>query len=199
MLRHLLLRGRVRLARPAAMPASLSWTVPLLRTPLLAAPLLAVVLAVLLAAGDALAGDGPGRALFEGAIAMPARIIGHSRDLPSLAARCSNCHGTGGATASGSDRTAAATIATTATTATTVAAVPAFGVPRLDREALTQSRSRRGGPPSRYDAGSFCALLQGGIDAAGVMIDQTMPRYRPDAAQCAALWAYLTAESAKVP
>ena len=54
-----------------------------------------------------------------------------------------------------------------------------------------QPRSRRGGPPSAYDAASLCELLREGIDPAWVMVRQEMPRYAATDAQCIALWAFL--------
>lgn len=101
------------------------------------------------------------------ATVLRGRLAGHPGDLPSAATRCVNCHATG-ATA-GQLLTAA------------------FG-PSLDSDALARAISRRGGPPSRYDAVSLCRLLREGIDPAWVMVDASMPRYEVSDAQCQALW-----------
>ncbi|WPB55469.1 hypothetical protein [Xylophilus sp. GOD-11R] len=112
-----------------------------------------------------------GRALFHGEESpsqppVAGRLAGHPTSLPVAATRCVNCH--------------AAT-----------AAANAVGTP-VQGGALQRLTPRRGGPPSAYDAASLCRLLRDGIDPADVLIDQTMPRYQVDDAQCAALWAWLT-------
>jgi hypothetical protein len=84
--------------------------------------------------------------------------------LPDVAWKCSNCH--------------------------EVNAGNRYARP-LDRSSLTTPQLRRGGPPSRYDAQSLCALLRTGIDPAQIMIDTTMPRYALSDAQCMQLWQYL--------
>lgn len=109
-----------------------------------------------------------GAALFHGDEVIDARLAGHEQPLPALATRCSNCHA----------REATAT----------VAGAPAA----LDAEGLTGLRSRRYGPPSRFDAASLCRLLRSGVDPAHVMLPQTMPRYAVSDRQCAALWAFLS-------
>lgn len=101
------------------------------------------------------------------ATVLRGRLAGHPGDLPAAATRCVNCHATG-ATA-GQSLTAA------------------FG-PSLDSDTLSRAISRRGGPPSRYDAVSLCRLLREGIDPAWVMVDASMPRYEVSDAQCQALW-----------
>ncbi|MGF6527722.1 hypothetical protein [Variovorax sp. PvP013] len=102
------------------------------------------------------------------------RLAGHASDLPPQATRCVNCHAAGGAAAS--------------------PATAAFG-PSLGPATLTRAVSRRGGPPSRYDAASLCRLLRDGIDPAWVMVDAAMPRYAVSDAQCEALWARLSSPS----
>jgi hypothetical protein len=62
---------------------------------------------------------------------------------------------------------------------------------KLTRAGLLQGAARRGGPPSRYGADSFCRLLRTGIDPAHVLIVRAMPRYEIDDAQCLAIWNYL--------
>jgi hypothetical protein len=57
---------------------------------------------------------------------------------------------------------------------------------------LLSPQRRRGGPASRYDRDAFCRLLRKGIDPAYVMINEEMPRYTLDDADCAALWRFLT-------
>ncbi len=116
-----------------------------------------------------------GRRLFHGEAstlgAMLGRLAGHGTDLPAVATRCTNCH-TSGEGADAPSRT------------------PEFA-PRLNRQGLMQPLSRRGGPPSVYDAVSLCKLLREGIDPAWVMVRQEMPRYAATDAQCVALWTFL--------
>jgi hypothetical protein len=116
-----------------------------------------------------------GRQLFHGDIALPARIIGQDFALPSAASRCVNCHGP----ASGGS------------SAASPANAQRIGPP-LNAAALTDAVRRRGGPPSRYDAGSLCTLLRSGVDPAHVVILRTMPRYDISDADCRALWLHLT-------
>jgi hypothetical protein len=113
-----------------------------------------------------------GRALFEGRIDLQGRIYSHLVDLPPEVVRCANCH----AVADGPD-------------------VPRSLAPRLTHELLLQTQRRRGGPPSRYDRDSFCALLRRGVDPASVLIGVEMPRYALDDASCRALWRYLTGDA----
>src|SRR5512145_3268467 len=95
-----------------------------------------VCLAVL--CGAAVANDEPGAArghqLFHGEAPLSGRIVGQDFALPVAASRCANCHGPG--------RTPAQ------------AGQPA--APPLARGPLTDVKRRRGGPPSRYEAATFC-------------------------------------------
>lgn len=102
---------------------------------------------------------------------LPGRLAGHTFDLPAAATRCVNCH-------AGVARTASLDSA-------------AFATP-LHAGTLQLAISRRGGPPSTYDASSLCRVLREGVDPAFVVVDQAMPRYQASDAQCAALWAWLT-------
>jgi hypothetical protein len=111
-----------------------------------------------------------GRRLFAGEPPIPGRIVGHRDALPAAASRCTNCHSAG--------------VGVGATTTT-------FG-PALDARVLTGKVARRGGPPSAYDVNSLCRLLREGVDPAWVVLKPAMPRYEVSAAQCAALWAFLT-------
>lgn len=120
-----------------------------------------------------------GDALFQGAVPLSARIVGHDQDLPRDTARCSNCH------------PAQALRARQPTSVASASPVETFG-PVLSRASLTLPAPRRGGPQSLYDQAAFCTLLAGGIDPAHVMIPQTMPRYRLAAQDCQALWTYVT-------
>jgi len=61
----------------------------------------------------------------------------------------------------------------------------------LTATALGGKQARRGGPPSAYDGEALCRTLATGVDAAGVMLAQTMPRYALTAGQCQALSAFL--------
>jgi hypothetical protein len=143
--------------------------------------------ALLLLAGQAGADPATierGRRLFEGQLPLAGRVTGHSTDLPAAASRCANCHAAGTALpAGGGVRPAAA--------AASANASQSFG-PALSAAALTRDLPRRGGPPSRYDEAALCKLLATGIDPAYVIIPRSMPRYDLPAADCSALWAYLT-------
>ncbi len=150
---------------------------------------LTAVALVTLVVGGALGprwGAGPsaeglhGAALWSGGLPLTARIVGHAHALPVAAARCLNCHA--GAVA---------------------ASAPAAGLAPVDGPApvltarhLRESRPRRGGPPSRYDAASFCTLLRTGVDPAAVLLPRQMPRYEISDADCGALWVHLTRKPA---
>lgn len=108
-----------------------------------------------------------GERLYLGDERLAAQIHGQGVPLPGDASRCANCHGDAPARGSA-------------------------GVPALDPRALLTRASRRNGPPSRYDARSFCALLRTGLDPAQIQIPRVMPRYELTDAQCDALFAYLT-------
>ncbi len=118
--------------------------------------------------------DVRGRQLFDGELALPARIAGQDFALPAQASRCVNCHGParGDATpqAAGAQRIG----------------------PALTAGTLTDAVRRRGGPPSRYDSGSLCTLLRSGVDPAHVIIVRTMPRYEITDVDCRSLWLHLT-------
>jgi hypothetical protein len=47
----------------------------------------------------------------------------------------------------------------------------------LDAHALLTKVSRRNGPPSRYDARTFCTLLRTGVDPARIQVARIMPRF----------------------
>ena len=114
-----------------------------------------------------------GYAIFHGEEALAGKIRGHDEGLPTEAVRCSNCHeATGGRL-------------------TRVVA------PHLDRSLLLGYSQRRGGPPSRYDAASFCKLLRTGTDPAFIMIAREMPVYDFDEAQCNSLWTFFTEKNTK--
>jgi hypothetical protein len=117
-----------------------------------------------------------GRAIFVGEQAVDARMVGHQQRLPAEAARCVNCH---------VHRDAARYLPPGD-------AGLGFG-PALDAAWLTGLRTRRGGPPSRYDRAAFCRALAEGVDPAYVMLQQAMPRYALGTEECEALWTFLTA------
>lgn len=121
-----------------------------------------------------------GKELFLGRVPLKARMVGHDMDLPSSAVQCHNCHRTAGATP-------------VASAAPVGVASDSLG-PTLNRETLTGLVPRRGGPPSRYDNESFCRVLSTAIDPAYVIVNSTMPRYKMSAADCGALWTYLTSQ-----
>jgi hypothetical protein len=112
-----------------------------------------------------------GRQLYRGEAALTARMTGHSEALPLEAVRCVNCH---------------RRESEPAVQPVSENFGPPLGV------GLARPTVRRGGPPSRYDAKSFCKLLRDGIDPAYVMIPQTMPRYTMTDRDCEALWAFLS-------
>ena len=141
------------------------------------------LLATLALTLGALADDGAsaarGQQLFEGQLALAARIVGQDFALPAEASRCVNCHGPARSSASSS---------------------PALSQrlgPVLSRAALTEAVRRRGGPPSRYDAASLCTLLRSGVDPAYVIIVRSMPRYEISDADCRSLWQHLTDSPAR--
>lgn len=118
------------------------------------------------------AGDARGAALWRGALPLEGRIAGHAQALPVAASRCINCHG--------------------ADAVPSVAGQAGGGVPPvLTAHHLRTPQPRRGGPPSRYDAAAFCALLRSGVDPAKVLLPRQMPRYAIDDADCRALWTHL--------
>ena len=119
-----------------------------------------------------------GERLFHGEALLAGRIVGHTMVLPVTVSRCMNCH------------EARSTAVSAAASAVAGGQAGRYG-PTLDHETLGQLRTRRGGPPSRYDAAALCTLLRTGVDPAQVMIPQTMPHYDIADADCAALWAYL--------
>ena len=145
---------------------------------------------------ERLAAKARGRALFEGQTDLGGRLAGHELPLPATATRCANCHDT--------SLTAARVLPSgLAALATPTAAAPpaaprgswtsalAQAPPALTAQDLGVQRSRRGGPPSAYDATRLCLLLRSGRDAADVLVSTTMPRYDVTDAQCADLWAFL--------
>jgi hypothetical protein len=113
-----------------------------------------------------------GRRIFFGETPLRGVIVGQSEHLPASVVACANCHAAGSPLFSGKP----------------------FGPP-LNRATLTEPRSRRYGPPSRFSLESFCRLLQAGVDPAYIVITRGMPRYVLSAGQCLALWRYLTETS----
>ena len=139
---------------------------------------LAAMLASAAAADDG-ASAARGQKLFQGELALPARIAGQDFALPAQASRCINCH---------------------AVSRSNAASAPADAQrigPALTAAALTDAVRRRGGPPSRYDAASLCKLLRSGVDPAYVMILRTMPRYEVSEADCQSLWLHLATASTR--
>ncbi len=86
--------------------------------------LLAATLAALACATASGADAARGRALFDGSVALPARVQGQDFALPAQASRCGNCHAAPAAAAS--------------------AAAPS--APPLTAAHLTTPQRRRGGP-----------------------------------------------------
>ena len=116
--------------------------------------------------------DAAGCRLFFGETSLRGIIVGHDQPLPPDVVACANCHL--GDARSSSDRSFA---------------------PRLNRFTLTELRQRRGGPPSRFSAASFCRLLRTGVDSAYIVISRQMPRYVLDDRECLDLWSYLLEQS----
>ncbi|GBD47839.1 hypothetical protein [Methylopila sp. Yamaguchi] len=109
-----------------------------------------------------------GYALYHGYLQLQASVAATEVPLPTSASRCVNCHD---AQPSGAPRRV----------------VP------LDRTSLVQPVARRGGPPSTYDAASFCAAAREGLDPSFVILDRTMPRFAISDDDCRALWRYVSA------
>ena len=110
-----------------------------------------------------------GRRLFFGDAPIEGEITGHSQRLPADAVVCANCH----------------------TGIRPQASARPFGAVSLGRSELTESRKRRGGPPSEFSQASFCRLLRTGVDPVSIVISRRMPRYILTDEQCASLWEYL--------
>src|SRR5438093_9960397 len=81
--------------------------------------------------------------MFVGETPLQGAIFEHDRPLPPEVVACANCHsGDTGSISGGS------------------------GAPFLSRSMLIEPLRRRGGPPSRFSAVSFCRLLRTGVDPA---------------------------------
>jgi hypothetical protein len=126
-----------------------------------------------------------GAAMFFGREPLRAHIREHEGSLPPEVVRCANCHG---------DSSRNDLDLGSGTTSGKSAAAPGPGTRRIDRYTLMELRSRRGGPPSAYDRGSFCRLLRTGVDPAYVVVAREMPVYEIDDRRCLDLWRYLTDE-----
>lgn len=111
--------------------------------------------------------DNLGCAIFSGEYPVAGHLRGDNQLLPSWTTRCINCH----------SQTVTGT---------------AFAPP-LTTSNLLDAKSRRGGPPSRYDSQSFCRAVRDGIDPANVLLRKAMPNYRISESECAAVWRYVMA------
>ncbi len=156
-----------------------------------------------------------GARLYDGRAALRGRIHGHETLLMPAAVVCANCHAPARnvttavlpAAAAGDQASIAAKAGTGAQGVTadqaSIAGQPAQTTetlgPQLDRERLTASISRRGGPPSRFDRATFCRMLRTGEDPASVLLPKVMPRYELTDEQCAALWHHLTRKAGLNP
>ncbi|OWJ63060.1 hypothetical protein BWU74_01310 [Paraburkholderia caledonica] len=107
-----------------------------------------------------------GCAIFTGQRAAVAHLRDDNQSLPEWTTRCVNCH-------------------------TRTDPSPGFAPP-LTRGYLLDARSRRGGPPSRYDPVAFCRAIKDGIDPASVVLRKSMPHFELSSAECAALWRFVT-------
>ena len=97
-----------------------------------------------------------GRQIYDGRLALVAKLAGHDHWLPASATRCVNCH---------EARPADASPLASAGQGAGAASVPASAAarsfaPALGGEALVAPRSRRGGPASAFDARALCQLLR---------------------------------------
>jgi hypothetical protein len=106
-----------------------------------------------------------GCSIFSGQHAISAHLRDDDRPLPAWTTRCINCH-------------------------TQTDPAGAFAPP-LTHGYLLDARSRRGGPPSRYDPVSFCRVLKDGVDPAGVVLRKSMPHYQMSDVECTALWHFV--------
>jgi hypothetical protein len=147
---------------------SFGWIV----SPLVGAYLFLCVMPIFASENAGSGSTSAGQRMFFGETPVRGTILGHDRPLPPELVKCANCHAAGSTAASGES----------------------FG-PRLDRSTLADPRSRRGGPPSRFSAASFCHLLRTGVDPAYIVISRQMPRYELKDDQCVYLWQYLTEAS----
>ena len=109
-----------------------------------------------------------GRGMFFGEGALRGTILGHTEALPLRVTTCANCH------LDNAGRESSTSFA-----------------PALSRHAMTELRSRRGGPPSLFSPTSFCRMLRTGVDPVYVLITRQMPRYTLSDDQCLGLWRYL--------
>jgi hypothetical protein len=107
-----------------------------------------------------------GCAIFSGQRAAAAHLRDDNQPLPEWTTRCVNCH-------------------------TRTDPSPGFAPP-LTRGYLLDARSRRGGPPSRYDPVAFCRAVKDGIDPASVVLRKSMPHFELSSAECTALWRFVT-------
>ncbi len=119
-----------------------------------------------------------GRKLYTGQLPVGAQLRGQDIALPSIASRCVNCHSNASSQASGKAN------------ATTDKLAQNFG-PALEAGVLRNRQSRRGGPASSYELGSFCRVLRTGIDPAHILISRNMPVFQINDEQCSALWQFL--------
>lgn len=112
-----------------------------------------------------------GEDLFTGKSPLMARMRGAGAMLDPSSATCANCHWPSPLPGPGSPTTSTAG--------------------EIGDGWLLESRSRRGGPKSRYDLSAFCVALRTGIDPVRVQIPQLMPSYVIDDKDCEALWIFL--------
>jgi hypothetical protein len=140
------------------------------RSPRLAARIaicLALVTVARLAHGEpSCEPDNLGCAILNGQHAVAAHLRDDNQPLPTWTTRCVNCH--------------------------TPAEPAAAFAPPLTPSYLLDAKSRRGGPPSRYDAVAFCRTLKDGVDPVNVVLRKAMPHYQISDVECTALWRFVT-------
>ena len=124
-----------------------------------------------------------GAALFYGQTPLEGRLAGHQQPLPAVASRCANCHEGSSAATTPTGRSAASDRSAWEVNA------------RLDALSLQTMRTRRGGPPSSFNAASLCQVARTGIDPSSILVDTIMPRFTLSDDDCRDLWAFLSRRS----
>lgn len=132
-----------------------------------------------------------GQALYEGRVALQARLAGNLQTLPTPVARCVNCHENARNTTPGVAAATAGLVAAGWGRSPSEPRVVVAVVPALTGDRLARSHGRRGGPATRYSAAALCTLLRSGVDPAQVVVSGNMPRYAVSDAQCRQLMHYL--------
>lgn len=107
-----------------------------------------------------------GCTIFSGQRAVKAHLRDDNYSLPSSTTRCINCH-------SHTDSQGAF-------------------APPLAPAYLLDAKTRRGGPPSRYDLSMFCRAVRDGVDPVNILLRKEMPHFQVSDAECNGLWRFVT-------